>query len=185
MLFTDATISTVADLAAYESEVEAIAAASEIDLESKLRCAQQEIGFELLATVMPRISAGQASALEQVVVTDALKLWHTFQTLSLVFRDSYERKLNDKYLAKWNEYRSLAKWAMNLYLNLGVGLVTSPLPAPGRPVLDSAPGGSSEETTYFVRVTWTRGASESAPGPPASCTVPAGEALRVAMTGLA
>ncbi len=184
MLFTDATISTVADLSAYESEVEEIAAVSAIDLDGKMQCAQAEVGFEVLATIAPRVSAGLSCSLDQVVVTDSLKLWHTFQTLALVYRDAYERKLNDKYLAKWNEYRSLARWAMNLYFNLGVGLVSRPLPAPGKPVLDSVPGASAEDITYFACVSWMRGSSESAAGASASCTVPAGEALRVSVAGL-
>ena len=49
--------------------------------------------------------------LSQVVVTPPLKLFHTFQTLGIVYRDAYNRKLNHKYLPKWREYKELARWA--------------------------------------------------------------------------
>lgn len=183
MLFTDACISTVADLVAYESEVQEVAGISGLDLDTKLERAQTELGIELLATAVPLTGADTAGAsfrLEQVVVTDALKLWHTFHTLSIVYRDAYNRKINDKYLLKWNEYRSLAKWAANLYFNLGVGLVRIPIPMPRKPVVDSVAGGALEECTYFVRTTWKEATgAESAPSPTVAYTVPAGSLLRV------
>lgn len=188
MLFTDSTISTVADLGAYESEVKDVASITGLDLEVKLRLAQTEVGVELLATGVPG-AAGQGQTasfrLDQVVVTDALKLWHVFHALAIVYRDAYNRKVNDKYLLKWNEYRALAKWAANLFFNIGVGLVAQPLSAPGTPALGEVAGGDLPETTYFIRVTWcdARGA-ESAPSPVLCYAVPAGRLLTVSVAAL-
>src|SRR5688572_16085637 len=188
MLFTDSTISTLADLVAYESEVEELAMTAGLDLETKLRLAQTEIGVELLAATVPQMSGiGQVASftLDQVVTTDALRLWHTFQTLATVYRDAYNRKVNDKYLPKWQEYQSLAKWAANLYFNIGVGLVMLPLAAPAKPDVASSAGGSLPETLSFVRITWTDiQGSESAPSPVVSFTVPANELLTVSVAAL-
>ena len=108
--FTDGTLSTLADLRAYDAEVEQAVTDACLDLNGKLNLAQTEIGLELL-------SASPSVPLEQVTVTDALNLWHTFRTLSDIYRDVYDRKLNDKYLVKRNEYLALGKWAATLYFN--------------------------------------------------------------------
>jgi hypothetical protein len=144
MLFTDGPISTVDQLADYESDIRQLAAAESIDLDSKLRLAQTEMGVELLATtVQPDdgyLLAGYNLAfvrnsftLNQVVVTDALRLWHIFATLATVYRDAYNRKLNDKYLPKWNEYRDLARGAQGQCMTIGVGLVYKPIPGADQP----------------------------------------------------
>lgn len=189
MLFTDTAISTVADLAAYESEIRDVASIAGLDLEVKLRLAQTEVGVELLAAAAPgapaAAGASPAIRLDQVVVTDALRLWHVFQTLAIVYRDAYNQKVNDKYLLKANEYRSLAKWAANLFFNIGVGLMFRPVAMPGGPVLGDTAGGSLPETTCFICVTWSDGrGGESAPSAPLSYVVPAGHLLTVSVAGL-
>src|SRR5437016_5839681 len=126
MLFTDGPISTVDQLADYESEIRQLASAEGINLDTKLRLAQTELGIELLTTnVQPDVAAlagvvRNGFALEQVVITDVLRLWHIFAALASVFRDAYNRKLNDKYLPKWNEYKALAESTGNQCLTLGV-----------------------------------------------------------------
>jgi hypothetical protein len=189
MLFTDTAISTVADLAAYESEVRDVASITGLDLEVKLRLAQTEVGVELLAAGVPGMTPSGAAPpfrLEQVVVSDALRLWHVFHTLSIVYRDAYNRKVNDKYLLKVNEYRALAKWAANLFFNIGVGLVFRPLAMPAVPAVGEVAGGTLPETQYFVRVAWSddRG-GESTPSASLSSAVPAGCLLSVSVVGQA
>src|SRR6266404_1013832 len=144
MLFTDGPISTVDQLADYESDIRQLATDESINLDSKLRLAQTEMGVELLATtVQPDAGYGlpgynlagynvafarNSFTLDRVVVTDALRLWHIFATLATVYRDAYNRKLNDKYLPKWNEYRDLARGAQDQCMTIGVGLVYKPIP---------------------------------------------------------
>jgi hypothetical protein len=184
MLFTDGTIATVADLLAYESEIEQVAGISGLDLDVKLELAQTEIGVELLAAAAS-FRGPAPFGLAQVVVTDALRLWHTFHSLGIVYRDAYNRKLNDKYQLKWNEYRVLAKWAANLYFTLGVGLVAQPIAVPGKAAVSSVSGGSLDEATYFARVAWTDSQGrQGTPSPAVSLTVPAGELLCVSVRSL-
>lgn len=180
MLFTDAILSTVDELADYESEIRNMASAEAINLDTKLRLAQKELGIELLATsVLPDTNrVRNAFTLDQVVATDALKLWHIFHALSIVFRDAYNRKLNDKYLPKWNEYRDLAKTAVGQYLTIGVALVLQPLPAPAEPVVSSTPGGSLPAANYYARTTWVNSAGqESGPSQAVDIVLPAGQLL--------
>ena len=182
MLFTDSTISTADNLADYESDLRAVAAAEGMDLEVKLRLAQTEISVELLAaSVLPdTVSSRTVFHLNQVVVTDALRLWHIFHTLAIIYRDAYNRRLNDKYLPKWKEYRELAEIVSGQYLAIGVALSLHPLPAPAVPVIGSVAGGSLPAATYFVRTTWLNAAGqESAPSPAVAKALAAGQLPRV------
>jgi hypothetical protein len=187
MLFTDGPISTVDQLADYESEIRQVASAEAINLDTKLSLAQTEMGIELLATsVQPddgNLMVGwirNGFRLEQVVVTKALQLWNIFATLASVYRDAYNRKLNDKYLPKWNEYRSLAESAENNCLTIGVGLVNRPLPAPGAPQLTAVTGGSLPAANYSVQTTWVNETGqESVPSPETALAVSAGQLVMI------
>ena len=194
-LFTDQSVSEISDLIAYEANLPEISSAEGIDLETKIRLAQTELSAHLeAASQRPgnvyfaqgagwQSTAGEANlsrfALSQVVVTPPLKLWHTFQALAIIYRDAYNRKLNDKYLPKWKEYRELGKWASDLLMQTGIGITTSPVPRPGPPAVDwvaSTLGGMA----LFVRMTWvgTQGA-EGAGSIEQAITIPTGNALSV------
>jgi len=191
-LLTDEHVSSLSDLVAYEANLPRVAAAEEIDLEAKLRLAQVEVSAQIEAdSVRPGhghltgggLGAGHGSprrfALDQVVVTPPLKLWHTFQALAIVYRDAHNRKLNDKYLPKWREYKDLASWARDLLYQTGVGLTANPIPRPARPKLDTAasPLGAM---TLFVRITWSGAQGvEGAGSLEQAINVPSGQALRV------
>lgn len=194
-LFTDGSISDVQDLIAYEANLVEVAHAEGIDLESKLRLAQSEIQAELGAAALrpgniywttPGWNSTGAEVnlsrfeLNKVVVTPPLKLWHTFQTLAIAYRDAYNRKLNDKYLPKWNEYKELARWAANLLYQSGMGLVMQPAPRPGNPVLDWV-ASTLAGATFYVRVSWVgaNGTSEGAASEETALAVPDNQALRV------
>src|SRR6202044_85277 len=70
-----------------------------------------------------------------VVVTRQLKRWHALYTLAIFYRDAYNDQLNDRYLGKWNEYLSLARGAKDTTTQYGIGLVTTPIPEAGTPLL--------------------------------------------------
>ncbi len=194
-LFTDGSISEVQDLLAYEANLVEVGTAEQIDLESKLRLAQTELGAELSAASLAPgniywsakgwNSTGAEAALsrftlDQVVITSPLKLWHTFQTLAIVYRDAYNRKLNDKYLPKWTEYKELARWAQNLLFQTGIGLVGTPVPRAAQPTLDWV-SGTLAAMTLYVRMGWigTDGKSEGAPSLEVAVDTPANTAVRV------
>lgn len=194
-LFTDEYVSDISDLLAYESNLSEVSAAEGIDLEAKIRLAQVEVGASLEATSQrpgnvyfsngggSQSSGGEANQgrfnLSQVVVTPPLKLLHTFQTLSIVYRDAYNRKLNDRYLPKWREYKELSRWAWDLLTQTGIGISLTPLPRPSEPALDWT-AASLDLGPMFVRMTWTDAAArESAGSVEQAIAVPEGNALRV------
>ena len=97
--------------------------------------------------------------LDSIVTTPALRLWHTFHTLVLVYRDAHNNQLNDRYAGRWTEYKELAKWASDILFRNGIGIATDPIPIAAVPTLGSVNGPLSE-TTYFVQVSWMNPSGE-------------------------
>lgn len=168
-LFTDGLVSELPDLLGYEADLLDVAGALKVELGVKLQLAQTEVGAQLEATSRRpgnvylakgagwQSTGGETSAprfdLSQVVVTPPLKLWHTFQTLALFYRDAQARKVDDKYLPKWREYKELAKWASDLLFQTGVGLTISPVPRAEQPVIEFA-SSTLPAMALYVRTTW-------------------------------
>ncbi len=176
-LFTDGAISTVDDLLGYESSILEVAKTEGIDLGIKLQLAQEELGIELTAYLVQQ--AGSNPGLANVVVTDALRKWHTFQALALIYRDAYNRQLNDRHLAKWKECDRQAKWASTMLFESGVGIVSRPAPRAERPELSSV-AGTLPAATYYARVSWvSEGGDEGCPSEPAVLTAPDYSLLQV------
>jgi len=165
MLFTDGVISTIEELSLQDTAILEVASAEGINLTAKLALAQDELGIELKAAIArsslssadywsgDRVAAANQCSLQDVVVTPALHLWHTFRTLALIYRDAYNSQLNDRYLGKWRQYRELASWAADKLFLSGIGTVTDPLPIAGPPQL-SLQSGTMEGMTYYVQVSW-------------------------------
>ncbi|MEK7406853.1 MAG: hypothetical protein AAB225_17390 [Acidobacteriota bacterium] len=156
-LFTDGGISTIDDLLAYESSILEVARTEGIDLAVKLELAQDELGIELTRFLVQE--AGSGTGLENVVVTEPLQKWHTFQALGLVYRDAYNSQLNDRHLAKWKEWGQRAKWASTMLFDSGVGVVDDPVPKAELPELGSS-AGPLAAATYYVRAAWLNGEGE-------------------------
>jgi hypothetical protein len=186
-LFTDAPISTLDQLAAQDTAVLDVASNEGIDASAKISLAQEELAVELTSafsrSVFSRTSpsiwwpgsvATSLSILQlpNVVVTPPLRLWHTFHTLELVYRDAYGSQLNDRYAAKWKEYQDLAKRASAMLFQTGIGVVSDPVAVAGRPEL-SLLSGSQAATTYYAQVAWlnSRG-EEGMASPVASMNAP-------------
>ena len=180
-LFLDGDVSTPADLAGYEADIQEVASAAGIDLRIKLELAHEEVGAQLTASSRRPGNVYQAASggwqttggeaalarfdVNQVVVTPPLKLWTTFQALTLFFRDAHTRRANDKYLAKWNEYREMAKWAHELLLQTGIGFVSKPITRPLGPGVDFV-SSSLGPLSVFVRMTWLDGDGRESAGSP-------------------
>lgn len=193
-LFTDDLVSSVDDLTAYEADLKELATSEGVDLAGKLRLAQTEVAAQLEASsrrpgnVFWAKGGGWGSTgsdvalprfdLHQVVVTRPLKLWHTFHSLELAYRDAHGRKVEDKFLPKWREYTGLSKWAADLLFQTGVGLVTQPIPQAKAPELDFE-AATIEAMSLFVRITWARGEDEGAGSPQRAIRAPLNQALRV------
>ncbi len=114
-----------------------------------------------------------------IVVTHPLQMWHTFHTLELVYRDAYYNQLNDRYLAKWNTYINLSKWASGLLFQTGVGMVADPVAIAQIPQL-TVTSGTRPATAYFVQVTWLNGhGEEGMPSAVTSASAPSQSSIEV------
>lgn len=156
MLFTDGSISRLEELAAHDAGLMEVASAEGIDVSGKMALAQEELAIEL-AALLPQ--GGNQAALEGVVVTPALKLWHVFRTLELFYRDAYHTRLNDRYKGKWEECRRLGKWAMERLLEAGVGMAGDPVAKACKPEL-TAGAGQMTEGLYLATVAWVNAMGE-------------------------
>lgn len=156
-LYSDGYISSLSDLRDQETGLLDATHAEGVDLTTKLRLAQEEIGIEVVAFLLEhgRGVSGDESLrqLRQVVVTPALKQWHTFHTLELAYRDLYFNQYNDRYAEKWKEYGRLAKGAASILFETGVGIANDPLARAATPTLGWT-SGTMAAGTYYVRMSW-------------------------------
>jgi hypothetical protein len=175
-LLTDGSISTIEELLGYESAILEVAKTEGIDLTTKLKLAEEELAVDLQAFLARQ---NDTRTLQQIVVTEPLHKWHTFRTLSVTYRDAYNRQVNDRYEGKWRQYDALTTWASGALYEVGVGMVGSPVVRADRPQT-GATAGLQGAAVYFVRVTWlsTTGA-EGAPSELAAVTTAANNALTV------
>ena len=177
-LFIDGPASSMEDLAAQDSQLLDVASVEGIDVTQKLALAQDELTLEL-NTLLTRLSyvdqlfwlAPQPN-IGSVVVTPALKLWHTFRSLKMVYSDAYNSQLNDRYAGKRDQFHERAKWAYETLIQTGVGVVTVPVPRAATPVVVAAPGPAPgtplPDGTYYVTIAWVNSAGEEG-----ACAVPA------------
>ena len=161
-LFTDGPINGPTDLQNYESAILDVAGTEGIDIGGKGALAQSEIGTELLLFFRRRmdtpkfqwaVTVSRKLGLEDVVVTEPLRQWHAYKTLALVYRDAYNNQLNDRYSGKWQTYEQLSKDSSKSYFQIGVGVVTGPIPKAAVPVLSTVVG-TGIGGTYYVATTW-------------------------------
>ena len=151
-LFTDGPLSTIEELAGHDSQLLNVATVEGIDVTRKLALAQQELEIELETLLERRL-------LEKLVVTPALRLWHVYLTLEMVYQDAYNNQLNDRYANKRDEFRDLSRWAMDRLIRLGVGLAEHPLPKAVEPTVTVTPGPLADGT-YYVTMSWVNAAGD-------------------------
>jgi hypothetical protein len=172
-LFSDGSISTVEDLTAHDSAVLDVASVESIDVTKKLKLAEERLGMEL-TNFLP---AGDS--LDRVVVTPAIRLWHAFHALELMYRDAYGNQLNERYAGKRDQYGALAKWATEKLLDSGIGMASSPV-GKAEPAELSYCAGNQASASYYVTAAWvnTRG-QEGAAAEWKAITVPDQNILNV------
>jgi len=179
MLLTDGSPNTDEDLRAYESAILEVSHEEMIDLVAKLRLALEEISEIVLNILLDQTTVASAGmttrrllGVSDVVVTRQLKRWHALYTMAIFYRDAYNDQLNDRYLAKWNEYLLLARGAREMTMQYGIGLVSIPIPQAGAPVLNVV-AGSLPATVYYVRISWISATgAEGAPSKAAAYEAP-------------
>src|SRR5947209_10460018 len=130
-LFTDGPVSCILDLTARDTQLLNVAVAEGIDVTQKLALAQDELALEV-ATLLTRssyvdqmLSFSAQPDLGSVVVTPAMKLWHTLRSLELVYADAYNNQLNDRYAGKRDQFRKMADSAYETLVQIGIGIVSS------------------------------------------------------------
>ena len=173
-LFTDGTITGIEDLRGHDTQLLDVARVESIDVTRKLALAQEELGVELAGLLgqmaSPEIygvGLNAAPAIQQVVVTPPLKLWHVFRTLEMVYRDAYNSQLNDRYAGRRDEYHEMAKWAHDQVIQDGLGIATDPVKQAAAPVPRRSAGGLADGT-YYIAIAWTNaGGEEGASSVPA------------------
>jgi len=165
-LFTDGTIAAPEDLAAHDSSILDVASTEGIDLTNKLSLAQDDLALDLTSL----IAAGDSLA--NIVVTSALRLWHAFHSLELVYRDAYANQLNDRYAARRDQFALLAIAAADKLIQLGLGMAANPVPKAGPAQLTFVPG-QLPGATYYVCTSWlSADHTEGAAGDYSAITVP-------------
>jgi hypothetical protein len=177
-LFTDGPPSSIEDLTAQDSQLLDVAGVEEIDVTRKLELAQDELALELEALLTRSSYVDQLSWLApqmdlgSVVVTPALKLWHTFRTLEMVYSDAYNCQLNDRYAGKRDQFHSRAKWAYDTLVAAGIGVASVPVPRAAIPAVTAAaapaPGTPLPNETYYATMAWVNSAGEDG-----ACALPA------------
>ncbi len=188
-LFIDPDVSMMSELARYESSIVEVANTERIDLAGKLEVAKAEIGRELerffisLTNYDPAAatwkSPTQSLSIANVVVTETLRQWHVYQTLSATFRDAYHNQLNARYQGQYALYTKLAAQAEGMCLDNGVGIVFNPIRSAGAPVVTTG-GGALGGGGWFLRISWTgANGAEGSPGEMAQYPAPAGVVVSV------
>lgn len=176
-LFTDGPLTTVEELVGYESSLLNTARTEGIELAVKLELAQEEIGMELKRFLVQQ--GAVEVTLGQVVASTALKKWHTYRALALVYRDAYNSQLNDRHLAKWKEWERMADWAKEVLFDFGVGIVKKPIRKAAPPQV-SVVAAELPEAIYYLQVSWVGpGGVEGAPSDPTIVTTRKSEGLAV------
>jgi hypothetical protein len=166
-LFTDGPVSSIDDLAARDSQLLTVASVEGIDVTQKLGLAQEEIELEL-NTLLTSLSftaqlfwAPPQPNIGSVVVTPALKQWHTLRSLELVYMDAYNSQLNDRYAGKRDQFHEMAKWAYEKLVDTGIGISTCPLAKAAAPQVVSSAGVALPDGTYYVTSAWTNNQGET------------------------
>jgi len=109
-----------------------------------------------------RIASATGMRVKNVVVTPALKLWHTLRSLELVYSDAFHNQLNDRYAGKRDAFRERVKGAYERLIQAGLGMASNPVPRAASPTLASAPG-SLPDGNYYATMGWvSQGGEEGA-----------------------
>jgi hypothetical protein len=186
-LFTDGLVSSIDDLSAQDSQLVDVANAENIDVTQKLALAQEEVALGLDALLTGMNYPDQLSwlapqpSVHRVAVTPALRLWHTYRALEMVYADAYNSQLNDRYANKRDQFHSMASWAYDKLVRIGAGVVLDPIPkavTPGAMAVAGAPG-ALPDATYYATMAWTNQAGEEGASASPATVSTVGGTLRV------
>jgi len=164
-LITDGPPSNIEFLAGLDSQLHNVASTEAIDVRRKLELAHEEIGLDLDALLKRTDFAehlmwvAAKPRLKAVVVTTALKLWHAYRTLELVYSDAYNSQLNDRYQGKRDQFHQMAISYRERLIDAGAGMASIPVPRAMTPALATV-AGSLPDNIYYVTAAWVNRVSE-------------------------
>jgi hypothetical protein len=170
-LFTDGLVSSIDDLSAQDSQLLDVSTAENIDVTQKLALAQEEVALGLNALLTGMSYPGQSlwlspqPGVNRVVVTPALRLWHTYRALEMVYADAYNSQLNDRYAGKRDQFHSMASWAYDKLARIGAGMVIDPVPKAAMPALTALASATPlPDGTYYATMAWANQTGEEGAG---------------------
>ena len=173
-LLTDGNPNDTLALQVYESAILNVAHVETIDLEIKLTLATAELAEDVLDVLLdharafdPESTIRRIKGVSDVVVSPQMQRWHALHTLEIVYRDAFNDQLNDRYQAKFLEYRELSKDAFAHTVRFGIGLALTPIPQAPAPAL-SAVAGNGAAGTFYVEVSWVSASGQE--GAPSDAT---------------
>ncbi len=158
-LFTDSGIVTLEDLLPFEASLAQVASSHAINVDTKINLATSSIGDQLLLWLLgagasdPQFLNRRLLGLSTIVVTPPLQRWICFEALSRFYAEAYNVQLNTRFQGKWTEYQRDAVEALNMSFMSGIGIVQSPLPKPGMPLV-SIQAGTATAQAIFVQTAW-------------------------------
>jgi hypothetical protein len=165
-LLSDGNPNDTLALQVYESAILDVAHVEKIDLGIKLTLATQEVAEDVLDILLdharaydPESTVRRTIGVSDVVVSPQMRRWHALHTLEIFYRDAFNDQLNDRYQAKFLEYRELCKDAQAHTVRFGIGLALNPIPEAQQPVL-SAVGGNGASGTFYAQVSWVSAAGQ-------------------------
>jgi hypothetical protein len=186
-LFTDAGVITISDLLEYEGTLVQVASDHDINVDTKIELATSVIGDRLLLWLLnigasdPQFLTRRVIGLSTLVVTDSLRRWLVFESLSRIFAEAYNLQLNTRFHGKWTEYQQAANSAADFAFQSGLAIVFNPLPEPALPLV-SVEAGTSNAAALYVQTTWVDvNGGESAASPINGLILAAGSSITVAM----
>jgi hypothetical protein len=170
-LYTDAGVVTINDLLKYEGTLVQVASGHDINVDTKIALATSAIGDRLMLWLLnigasdPQFVTRPVIGLSTVVVTDPLRRWLAFESLSRIFAEAYNLQLNTRFQGKWREYQTEAKSAADYAFQSGIGIVFNALSEPALPLV-AIQSGAASASALFIQTTWVdvKGC-ESAPSP--------------------
>ena len=164
-LFTDGPPSSIEFMAGLDSQLTSVASTEGIDVRCKLALAYEEIGLDMNA-LLKRTEMAERPVwamvkpkLNDVVVTTALRLWHAYRTLELVYADAYNSQLNDRYQGKSEQFQKMANSNRERLIDAGAGMASIPVARAMTPVLAAVPG-SLPDNIYYVTAAWVNRVNE-------------------------
>ena len=186
-LFTDAGVLTINDLLKYEGTLVQVASDHDINVDTKIALATSSIGDRLMLWLLnigrsdPQFLTRRMIGLSTVVVTDTLRRWLAFESLSRIFAEAYNLQLNTRFQGKWQEYQTESAASSEFAFLSGIGIVFNALSEPAMPLV-SVQTGAASAAALFVQTTWVDSKGcESAPSPVNGVIIPDGSGITVAM----